>query len=276
MKFKIRDIDYEIKPYVCSPNTEFPFYINITNLCNAKCDFCCNGFNKDYRKLDLVFLKEILDIVASKVSRISISGGETMINSEELYNLLRLVNGYGRRITINTNGSFLLKNVDMLNQFRNVESIQLSRHHYDDQKNNEIFKIETLLFDDIKRINLYSDLRINCLLIDGYIDSLNEVKKYLDILAAETKIFQVGFISMMPVNEFTNDKFVDYRNIISDIGCEFEVVETMFDGDRCSCANYFYNSKCGRKIFVYFKYTKYYGCSGRSLFFDCAGLKEGY
>lgn len=276
MNYVIRGENYEIKPYVCSPNTEFPFYINITNLCNAKCEFCCNGQNKDFRKLDMNFLKEALDIVHDKVSRISISGGETMINAIDLENLLKLIDGYGRCITINTNGSFLARNVDMLNQFYNIESIQLSRHHYDDEKNNEIFKIKTLSFDDMKKLNLNADLRINCLLIKGYIDSLDEVKNYLEKLCAETKIYQVGFISMMPVNNFTDEYFVDYRDIIKSIGDEFEEVEIMADGDRCSCANYFYHSKAGREIFVYFRYTKGYGCSGRSLFFDCAGLKEGY
>lgn len=275
MKFDIRGENYEIRPYVCSPNTEFPFYINITNLCNAKCDFCCNN-NKDFCKLDMDFLKDALDIVSNKVSRISISGGETMISTYNLEKLLNLVNGYNRCITMNTNGSFLLQSVDMLNKYENIESIQLSRHHYDDDKNNEIFKIKTLSFDEMKNIRLNSDLRINCLLIDGYIDSLDEVKKYLDILAEETNIYQVGFISMMPVNEYTKEKFVDYRDLIADIGDEFQEVEIMADGDRCSCANYFYTSKCGRELFVYFRYTKGYGCSGRSLFFDCAGLKEGY
>ncbi|MBQ6840985.1 MAG: radical SAM protein [Bacilli bacterium] len=276
MKFEIRGKTYEIKPYVCSPNTKFPFYINITNRCNARCEFCCNGTNKDYRKLDLDYLKEVLDIVSDKVSRISISGGETMIDSEDLENLMKLVNTYGIRTTINSNGSFLKKNVQMLNQFENLEAVILSRHHYEDIQNNGIFKIDTLGWDEINNLGLRSDLRINCLLIKGFIDSLDEVTKYLDIIGEETKIFQVGFISMMGVNEYTKNNFVDYRDLTKDLGEQFQPVELMQDGCRCSCANYFYTSKCGRRIFVYFRYTKEYGCSGRSLFFDCAGLKEGY
>lgn len=276
MKYLIRDNEYEIKPYVCSPNDKFPFYVNITNLCNARCSFCCNGSNKDYRRLDMAFLKEALDIVHDKVSRISISGGETMINTIELKLLLKLLDRYNINMTINTNGSFLLKNVDMLNKYENIEAILLSRHHYDDEKNNEIFGINTLKFDDMKFLQLKPLLRINCLLIKGYIDSLEEVIKYLEKISTETNIFQIGFISMMPVNEFTNCNFVDYKEITSMLRDEFSEIEVMADGDRCSCANYYYRSKCGRELFVYFRYTKEYGCSGRSLFFDCAGLKEGY
>ena len=58
MKLEIRNKEYEIKPYACSPCNEFPFYINVTNICNAKCDFCSNACNKDYGKLDLEYLKE--------------------------------------------------------------------------------------------------------------------------------------------------------------------------------------------------------------------------
>ena len=171
MKLEIRNKEYEIKPYACSPCNEFPFYINVTNICNAKCDFCSNACNKDYGKLDLEYLKEILDKVSDKVSRFSISGGETLINPKNLEELLKLLHNYDRRITMNTNGSFLLDNIDMLNKYPNIESIQLSRHHYEDDKNNEVFKINTLSFEDLKKIKANADLRINCLLIKNYIDS---------------------------------------------------------------------------------------------------------
>ena len=275
MKLEIRNKEYEIKPYACSPCNEFPFYINVTNICNAKCDFCSNACNKDYGKLDLEYLKEILDKVSDKVSRFSISGGETLINPKNLEELLKLLHNYDRRITMNTNGSFLLDNIDMLNKYPNIESIQLSRHHYEDDKNNEVFKINTLSFEDLKKIKANADLRINCLLITNYIDSKEEIVKFLEKIS-ETDISQVGFISMMQVNDFTKENFVDYRAIISSLNDDFLETKKMADGNRCSCANYLYVAKNGKTIFVYFRYTKEYGYGGRSLFFDSTGLKEGY
>ena len=47
------------------PCDEFPFYINITNVCNAKCSFCSNACNKDYGKLDLNYLEEILEQISN-------------------------------------------------------------------------------------------------------------------------------------------------------------------------------------------------------------------
>ena len=74
--------------------------------------------------MDLEYLKEILDKVSDKVSRFSISGGETLINPKNLEELLKLLHNYDRRITMNTNGSFLLDNIDMLNKYPNIESPQ--------------------------------------------------------------------------------------------------------------------------------------------------------
>lgn len=58
MEFEIRGEKYVIKPYLCSPSNKFPFYINITNVCNAKCDFCCNANNKSCGEQILIILKK--------------------------------------------------------------------------------------------------------------------------------------------------------------------------------------------------------------------------
>ena len=81
---------------------------------------------------------------------------------------------------------------------------------------------------------------------------------------------------MMKVNEYTENNFIDYKDLIPFVGKNFSKVSSSVDGERCSCINYIYTSQKGEKLFVYVKYTKEYDCSGRSLFFDCSGLKIGY
>jgi len=264
----------KIEPYSCSVDNEFPFYINVTNSCNAKCEFCLNSCNKDLGKLDYKELKSVLDQVSDYISRISISGGETLLFPDELEKLLKLVQTYNKNIIINTNGSFLLQNIDLLNKY-DICAVQLSRHYYEDDKNNEIFKTKTISFEDLKNIKLKSDLRINCLLIKKYIDSKEEVIKFLEKIS-ETDISQVGFISMTKVNEFAKDNFIDYRDIVKDLGPDFIETQKSSDGNECSCTNNLYVAKNGKTIFVYFRYKESYCNSGRSLFFDTSGLKEGY
>lgn len=276
MELLINGKTYNIESYTCSNNKTFPFYINITNVCNAKCEFCVNACNKDYGKLNLKELESILDQVNEKISRISVTGGETLLYPTELEKLLQLLEKYKKTVILNTNGCFLLNNIEMLNKYH-ITSIQLSRHHYEDDKNNEIFKIKTIDFKDL--INLKSkiktDLRINCLLIKNYIDSKDEIIKFLEKIS-ETDINQVGFISMSQINEYTKDNFVDYRDINQDLGKDFIETLNLHDGTRCSCTNNLYVAKNGKTIFVYFRYKKETDGIGRSLFYDSTGLKEGY
>ena len=272
----INNKTYSLEPYACSPSDMFPFYINVTNACNAKCDFCINGCNKDYGKLDLKELESILDQISNKVTRFSVTGGEPLINPIDVENLLKLLEKYNKPIILNTNGSFLMKNIDMINKYK-ITSLQLSRHHYEDSKNEEVFKIKTIPFRELISIKtkLKCDLRINCLLIKGYIDSKDEIIKFLEEIS-KTDINSVGFISMTQVNTFTKEHFIDYRDITDDLGFDFITTLAMHDGDRCCCTNNMYVAKNGKTIFVYFRYKKDYSDSKKSLFYDSTGLKEGY
>lgn len=274
MELKVNGEEYFIKPYSCSPNTEFPFYINITNICNAKCKFCSNELNNNNGKLNLLELKSVLDEIHTKVSRFSISGGETLLFKDDLKSLLELLAKYNRRITLNTNGSLLKETLDLLNCYP-IESIQLSRHHYIDEKNNEVFGIKTISYEEIKALEPKADLRINCLLIENYIDSPEEIVKFLEHIS-ETNISQVGFISMMQVNPFAKENFIDYKKIVRDLEDDLQITDKLSDGDRCMCNNAIYVAKNGKSIFVYFRNTKNYQECGRSLFFDSKGLRLGY
>ena len=288
MKVVIRDKEYEITPFACTNKGTFPFYINVTNKCNAKCSFCANTWHKEYRDLDLDFLKEILDIIQNSIHRISISGGEPLIEPNKLEEVLKIVNSYNRMITLNTNGKFLKDNIEMLNKYK-IDSIQISRHHYEDEKNNEIFKTEVLPLEEINTIDSKAELNINCLLIKNYIDSKEEVIKFLESVS-DTNISYVAFISMMQVNQYAVDNFVDYHDIIDSFSQQIiyidgkkvymeDGIRELFsykDNDRCSCDNFLYTAKNGKEIFFYFRYTKDFGYSGRSLLFDCNGVKIGY
>lgn len=280
---KLIEIDgreFSIKPYGCNRNQrdDFPFYINVTGDCNGNCGFCSNKQINPHEKgdLDLNKLQNILDQIHTKISRLSISGGETLKYPKKLEELLNLLSGYHRRITLNTNGSFLKQNIDLLNRY-DIESIQLSRHHYNDEENNNIFRTKTISIKDIPFVKneLNADLRINCLLIKNHIDSADKVANFLENIS-ETKIFQVGFISMMKVNSYTTTNFVDYRDISTKLSDNFVLSDELKDGDRCSCLNYAYIPRNGLTMFVYLRYTEKFDNCGRSLFYDCNGLREGY
>ena len=275
MKVTIRGNEYELEQFECNKQDKFPFYINITNACNAKCKFCSNGKNKDIGKLDLDELKSILDEVHPHIRRFAVSGGEPLINEDDLRKLLDLLDSYNIKITINTNGTYLLDRMDLLNKYNNIESVHLSRHHYLDKKNDTLFGTETISFEEMKKVKLKPYFNINCLLIKGYIDSMDEVSKFMEKIS-ELDVHKVGFVSMMKVNKFAKDNFVDFKDFDVMSNDMFLSLINFKDGDRCTCHNYYYLAKNGKKILVFFRYTEEYGYSKRSLFYDINGLKEGY
>ena len=72
-----------------------------------------------------------------------------------------------------------IKNILNLDKIDKIEGIHISRHHYNDIKNNKIFGIDVASCDDIKKVMEMSNnkrlIRLNCLLLKGNIDNIEEV-----------------------------------------------------------------------------------------------------
>jgi molybdenum cofactor biosynthesis enzyme MoaA len=244
-------------------------YIYINDICNAKCPFC-NVYKKETNKgiIDFGKLKEVLIELKEKqlLNRIAIAGGETTLDLNTLDNVLRViceVCDEGQIVTINTNG-FNLLNLKSMTYFNTLTGIHLSRHHYDDNKNREIFNTDKVA--SINDIISFQDqtsnrylLRLNCNLVSNYIDSKEEVKNYLNF-AGRLKIFRVGFVSLMPLNQFCVDNFVDFRTLDLDNDKELMVFENTFDLNICECCNILFVSETGKPIDVYFRKVKELNC----------------
>lgn len=274
MDIVFKNKKFNINPYECYNNEKFPLFIYITNICNARCEYCASSCNKYNGDIDFKELKEFLDEYSDKILRVSISGGEPLINIKSLKKLLKLLKKYHLNISLHTNGYFLLKNIRLLNRFK-INPIMISRHHYDDNLNNEIFKIKTLSLGDLKKLKSKNKIEISCLLIKNYIDSMDKVVEFLEQVS-DSEVESVGFVSMLQVNDYTKKNFVDYRDLIENISDRFKEINKMNDGNRCSCSTYLYMAKNNKIILVYFKYTKNSNLSGRSLLFDYNGLQAGY
>jgi len=150
--------------------------------CNSKCDFCeyinsANNFNiKKYEKILIHIVKNI------KLNRFNFTGGEPTMDYEKFKDVFDITNGIldkSTKITINTNGVNLAKLVDDKSIINRVLNISLSRHHYDDNKNNEIFNSNNIGKDEIKdiqkSIKKKDILNFTCNLINNYIDNKEEV-----------------------------------------------------------------------------------------------------
>lgn len=263
-----------IKNYSCSSNPssfnrermKLNLYIKITDSCNAKCKFCSNRDMQDSGKLDLLKLRAILIELNQRnlLNRISITGGEPLLQMELLNCVINLIYEIipNAMVTINTNG-YHLRKVVKLDAIDKIEGIHISRHHYQDEQNKEIFETDIASIEDIKyvmkKVENKKLLRLNCLLIKGKIDCLEKVQKYLDF-AGELGIFRVGFVSLMKVNEYSRENFINFNDVFKIESMNPKTHLHFYDRNICECINGVYVSKQGKFVEWYARMTKEMKC----------------
>lgn len=235
--------------------------------CQANCKFCTykrtnNGFNVGKYKLIVEELKH-KDI---EIRKISFTGGEPTLNWE----LFADVVGYTMR-------SFDTFYVLSTNGFSNVspyfvfDSIALSRHHYNTEiHHNEILGVSYTIPDE--ELMKYRNLHLSCNLIKGYIDSASEIEKYLQ-WAASLSIQDIGFVGLMPTNEYAQTHRVDFDDNIKNLMC----VKEWKDREFCRCKNYtYFDENTGRILGVYHRQVFAPNCFENMLSFDGQNLRVGY
>lgn len=200
------------------------FSIFIDDYCNADCKFCVAQLRYEHKKalyqkehikdVDkyLNRLNEVLKIIRPLNPSVSITGGEPTL-SPILTEVLKLVDSYNfRKRTITTNGSGLLNIQDndiILNNLikYNWNHLNISRASYNDDLNREIMRYniekEYCTMDMMKEIltitnnsNLHH--RLSCLLLKESVNSVEEMKKYVD------------FYNQLGANNFIFRELMDY------------------------------------------------------------------
>lgn len=265
------DKTYELKPFLCRKTNGFAFHINVTNICNCKCKYCCND-KTDTGALDLDKLKKIIDSTIDSIGRFSINGGEPLLVPDQLEALLKLLSKYNKPIKIGTNGYHIVERVNLLNKYP-VQYIQFSCHHYDINKNKRLFEADTITFPMLKSLvnKLKASIILNCLLIKGFIDNVEEVVNFLEE-CSKANIRTVSFIGMMKINKFCEDYYVDYKDITKNLPIDFLKTKERFDGNRCHCETFIYVAKNGNCISVLFRHIEECYDANKSVIYDASGL----
>lgn len=229
---KISDYDinkYDLVPYDFSVGSKkvyknVNFSIFIDDYCNADCKFCVAQlryqhkneiYHKEHIKNSNEYLRrleKVLAIVRPLNPSISITGGEPTL-SPVLTDVLQMVDRFGfRKRTITTNGSGLLKtqnNDIILNNLikYNWNHLNISRASYNDTLNRKIMRYNTekeyCTMDMIKEIlsvcnNSELHHRLSCLLLKESVNSVEEIKKFVD------------FYSSLGANNFIFRELMDY------------------------------------------------------------------
>lgn len=284
-------------------------FIQLTNKCNASCKFCeyhtDNGKEFDFDKLILV-LDELM--AKATVGKINITGGEPTINNDNFNRLLEILRVYKGRInssikpydnnnggilgtsihvrrqpylTVNTNGC----NIESLSGWSSlIDSYAISRHHYDDTINAEIFGTDNVAStDDIRNlvdtmpVGSKHKVHLRCNLISGYIDSIEKIHNYLEY-CSKLGIIWVGFVTLMPLNKYCIENVVMADKLISsDTFFLSEPWERIEQGKvECRCSDYLYPAPDGKIIRLYNRIFCNPGLSAGQLVFDGQNLRLGF
>lgn len=231
--------------------------VQLTNKCNANCTFCSNSTFKDYN-FNFEFFEEVLHTLMdiSYIGKVAFTGGEPTLYPnfvdvvKYVCNLLP-----STEIVINSNGS----NLDKLEELvGNHIEFGISRHHYDDEKNFEIFKTKKVattkqLFEFGEKENVL----LHCNLIKGYIDNMNEAEKMAEYVY-NLGIFRMGFVELLPYTEQAIKDKVDIdilkfpNSIVTRLGERKDI---------CRCANIKYKDILN----IYMRYNISMGPKHRSL-----------
>ena len=274
---KIKIFNEEILVYnaLCSTNKDLvketqpslKLYIKLTDNCNADCKFCSNKGHCDYKNIDLSKLEFVINYLNSKnyLHGISITGGEPLTNPDKLFLLLDIIYKINPNleIQISTNGLNLkeLKNYDKINK---LESIHISKHHYNDSINNEIFNsnkvaksqdiIDLEDFLEDKRI-----ININTLVMKDYINNLKEIKKMLNHVA-NLGVYKNGFVSLMKCNEYAKAQFINFNDIFNNLDDSFLLGHHFYRKEYCECIDCIYLTNNNKLIEFYARMVKESNC----------------
>ena len=286
-----------VKNYICSAdginykekpeNIKLQLFVNMLTFCPANCRFCVAKNTKQQKKIDIDKFKSVMKLLKAedRIRGIKITGGEPFYDIELLNEVISAIYdifGYQMEVAISTNGTGL-ENLKKIKDLEHIETIHLSRHHYDDNVNRELFGNIKNIPDKKSLKNIidsvsYKDIFVlNCILLKDYINSPDEAHKFMDF-AIDIGAPKVGFMTCSPVNGYAKEQSIPYEAVIKEDDPALLFTRGFFDYDYCHCSDGVYSSEDGRIVEFYGKSTKmedYAYCRG--LVYDADDhLKDGF
>ncbi len=286
-----------VKNYICSAdginykekpeNIKLQLFVNMLTFCPANCRFCVAKNTKQDKKIDIDKFKSVMKLLKAedRIRGIKITGGEPFYDIELLNEVLSAIYdifGYQIEVAISTNGTGL-ENLKKIKDLEHIETIHLSRHHYDDNVNRELFgnikniPDKKLLKDIIGSVSYKDIFVLNCILLKDYINSPEEAHKFMDF-AIDIGAPKVGFMTCSQVNGYAKEQSIPYEAVIKEDDPALLFTRGFFDYDYCHCSDGVYSSEDGRIVEFYGKSTKmedYAYCRG--LVYDADDhLKDGF
>ena len=282
------------KEYCCSLNGQTPqkiedailsMYVVLTRQCNVRCKFCT--FRGNVAPIDLACFETCVRQLRTKfdLGKIQFTGGEPTLELATLRKCLEIVKKYDSLCftSINTNGKQLLNLIDM----PNLDNVALSRHSVSIDEHFTIMQSTDVATDEDIRTFCERNsgkLHLSCNLIRGYVDSVEKIVEYLEY-AANLGVDDVGFVSLMPVNNYCKEHFVDFSDLHNDIEKHNRFINNktfeQYSNGRtgtvtCRCKNYLYRATNGRIVAMYSRFVCQHKAEASYVVYENNELLQGF
>lgn len=237
--------------YQVDNNNSLSLYVIVTRKCNANCEFC--EFTGKSEKIDLdIFYSTFSKLIKYyNIGMVHFTGGEPTLELELLKSLCNMVKSIDDMVTtsVNTNGIKLAELADI----DTLDNVALSRHALTDSENFDIFKTNTVAKESDIKAFPKNKLHLSCNLMQGYIDNEEKIYHYLNKCAA-LDIFDVGFVGLMPVNQYCIDRYVEYPEL-SKCTCTSSHKNIIDGVCTCECKNWLYRASNCNLISIYHRHA---------------------
>ncbi len=187
LQFRKKSCSLNEKNGIDIPHNYVNIYVKITSNCNAKCNFCVyrNKTHNTKEQFDFIKFENMLLLLEAEdihIHKVSFTGGEPSMYCNRLAKCLNSIAKlkYKPFIVVNSNGFRL----NLLQQFKEIDSISLSRHTLTDISNCSVFgTLSVAKIADMKQ-NVSNKIHLTCNLIKGRVDSEKTIIDYLEKAAS--------------------------------------------------------------------------------------------
>lgn len=259
---------------------EISLYIVTTRNCTAHCEFC--EYNKGKVKLNIESVKRAIDEIVKYfyLKEIHFTGGEPSLESDAINKICKYAKTRNPLVqtSVNTNGF----NLNRLESIKDLDNVAISRHAIADSANCEVFGTNCVAYaSDILAFKDKSKLHLSCNLIKGYVDSFDKILDYLEF-AATLGINDVGLVSLMNINDYCKQHFVDFNKLdikLTDRFTKTKCCRDIGDGTSpvcCICENYLYQASSMKLVSMYHRYAIQSNKVCSYLVFENGKLKLGF
>ena len=285
-----------VKNYICSEdgvhyrkkpeNVKLQMSVCPTSFCPGACRFCVAKDTGSKRRLDIRRLEEVIMRLKEedRIRGVKITGGEPFYDVgllNEVVSTLYGVFGFDLELSVSTNGINLEK-LHEIKDLEHIESIHISRHHYDDETNRKIFGFANgpsgeKLKEIVSTVPFKDIFVFNCMLLKDFINSPEEAHRFLDF-SISVGVPKVAFMTCSPVNDYARDQSVPFEAVLKDNDPSLLFTRGFHDYEFCHCRDGVYASGDAGIVEFYGRSTLItdYGYS-RGLVYDADDhLRDGF